>query len=63
MQDQIIANGSLPALFHSEILNRGEKWKSKLCICFLENACQGEIVKIYYGYASNKLECATRLVG
>lgn len=32
-QDQIIANGSLPALFHSEILKRDEKWKPNLCVC------------------------------
>lgn len=45
MQDQIIANGSLPALFLSEILNRDEKWKSKLCICSRKMPARERLLK------------------
>lgn len=33
-----------------------------VCV-FLGNACQGEIVEMYYGYETNNLECAACLIG
>lgn len=35
----------LPALFHSEILKRDEKWKSNLCVCSKKMPARERLLK------------------